>query len=279
MNTQPVARAADEYFEMLYRYRAFRRETEPEEILLANKLWCSQPRSFNDPFDCKPVYIWTKLSIDEQVARARTMLADRNIPEDSPFGIHLLNRARGDVFNSPEMHAALPMGIQQAIDGSSVCCFNRTWQDVPMWAHYADNHTGYCLGFKFEDGWPEDAIPLEVDYVRERPKIDLSIDTKRNRAAAEQFVNDALLSKSSHWQREDEVRLVRNGVPSGHFEFPPAALTEIYFGYRISEENRERLLAVLRQRELPLQAYQLRPHRERYEFEAIRIDFDASTDA
>ena len=154
------------------------------------------------------------------------------------------------------------------IDNSSVCCFNRTWQDVPMWAHYDENHTDYCLGFRFEDGWSEHAIPIEVDYVLDRPKIDLSLDTKRNRGAADQFVRDALLSKSVHWQREDEVRLVRCGVPAGHFEFPVEALQELILGYRISAENRNRLLALVDRRPLPLRVYKLKPHYERYEFEA-----------
>jgi hypothetical protein len=259
---------------MLYRYRPFRHANEPEEILLENKLWCSQPTSFNDPFDCRPVYTWTDLSVDEQVARAKAMLADRGIPQTSPEGVHLIQRAQADAFNEPEMRAALTFGIQQAISGSSVCCFNRTWQDVPMWAHYGDNHTGYCLGLKFEDGWPEHAIPLEAEYVRDRPRIDLSMDTKRNRAAADQFVRDALLSKSSHWQREDEVRLFRHDVPAGHFEFPPAALRELFFGYKIDPTNRELLMAAVRRRPLPLRVYQLRPHHELYEFEAVPVLID-----
>jgi len=199
------------------------------------------------------------------------MLADRRIAENSAQGVQLLKHARENAFNSPEMRAILTFGIKQAINGSSVCCFNRTWQDVPMWAHYGDNHTGYCLGFKFEDSWPEHAVPLEVEYVHERPKVDLSIDTKRNKSAADDFVRDALLSKSSHWERENEVRLVRNGVPAGHFQFPPTALAEIFFGYKISDANRERLLTIIRRRELPIQAYQLRPHHELYEFEAIQL--------
>jgi hypothetical protein len=269
----------DPYSEMLYRYRHFnftseQHAREPEQIIVDNTLWCSHPTSFNDPFDCSPVYTWNDISVDEQIRRVRGMLARRGIPEDHPIGVDMLDKARRNQWNAPELRATLASGVQDAIRNSSVCCFNRTWQDPRMWAQYAANQQGYCLGFKLEGGWPVDAFPIPVIYVDERPIVDLALDTMTDKKAARRFVDDALLTKSRHWEGEGEVRVFRHGRPAGLFEFPPDALRELYLGLHIKAEHREQLLAAARKRRTPIDVYQLSAHPEKYEFLCEKIDLE-----
>ena len=272
------------YSEMLYRYRHlnFTNEDhakEPEQILIESRLWCSHPTSFNDPFDCEPVYIWNNISVDEQIRRVRDMLARRGIPEDHEIGVDMLEKARRNQWNEPELRTKLTFGVQEVIRRSSVCCFNKTWQNARMWAQYAADHRGYCLGFKLEDGWPVDSFPIPVTYVDERPVIDLAVDTMTDKDAARKFVEDALLTKSRHWEGEDEVRVFRHGRPAGLFDFPPAALCELYLGLHIDPRHRRHLLTAARRRRGQIDVYQLSAHPERYEFVREKIDLSEAGDA
>lgn len=261
--------------ELIYRFRHFNftndeHAKEPEQIICSSKLWCSDPTRFNDPFDCTPNLVMSDIPIEEQVRRTKGMLQRRGISEASFEGLKVLAAAADGKFNSPEMKAILPHGMQQVIHGSSVCCFNKTWQDPRMWAQYAADHQGYCLEFQFDENWPREAVPIPVVYTKKRPEIDLSIDTIADQKAAWQYVVDSVFTKSDHWAAEKEVRVFRNEIPAGNFVFPEDSLRALYLGMKISPENKVRMINAVSKRSKSIPIFCLKPHRTQYEFEAVR---------
>jgi hypothetical protein len=92
---------------------------------------------------------------------------------------------------------------RKAVDGvfadKALLCFSRNWRNPLMWAHYADNHSGVCLGFD---------IPIEyavkVLYREKRPKVDFAKLTQAERLEA---IRDFSHSKFSHWSYENEYRV------------------------------------------------------------------------
>lgn len=93
-----------------------------------------------------------------------------------------------------------------------------------MWAHYADNHKGFALGFQV---WAKD-IPenlLEIEYVSKIP----------DNASSDAIIKAAMY-KSSEWAYEDEYRLIyENGNQLIKY---PMKLTDVVFGLRMSEADR-----------------------------------------
>jgi hypothetical protein len=262
--------------ELLYRFRHFSftnedHAKEPEQIICDGRFYCSDPRSFNDPFDCAPCFSMSEISIDDQIKRAREMLDRRNLREDSEIGKRVLAAAQGGKFNSPEMRAILPFGMQQSINTSSVCCFNREWQDPRMWAQYASNHEGYCVALVLDENWPKPLVPFPVKYSVERPEIDLSVDTMTDKAAAWKAVEDSVFTKSEHWSGEREVRVFRQSEPAGLMHIPQSLLVEVLLGIRISEENQSRILAAVAKRSHPVPVWKLKVHSRRYEFEREQL--------
>jgi hypothetical protein len=83
---------------------------------------------------------------------------------------------------------------QELSTNNGLICFSRTWRNPVMWAHYADNHKGICLGFEVNDEFLR-----EVDYVPERPSPPKNLD--------EAFMMSLLYSKFSHWRYEQEMRV------------------------------------------------------------------------
>lgn len=263
--------------ELMYRFRHFQfsdseeHKREPERILCDSQLWCADPRLFNDPFDCRPNLIMTDIPIDEAIRRAGAMIRRRGLPEDHPQAIAVMQSAREGKFSSPEMRDALRRGMQESIDRSSVCCFNRKWDDPRMWAQYADNHRGYCLAFELNIDWPEDAVPFHVKYVEDRPEIDLAADTTEGRDAAKRYIDDSIFTKSIHWRDEQEVRIFRPDVPAGLLAFPPSALKAVYLGLQIDPLNLNRIVAAVSKREQRIPVYKLRLHPTRYDFELQQV--------
>lgn len=264
--------------EMMYRFRHFRfsdseeHRREPERIVCDSQFWCSDPRAFNDPFDCRPNFIISEIPAEEAIRRAQSMIRRRGLAADHPQALALMNSARAGRFNSFGLHDGLRCGMQEAIHRSSVCCFDSLWDDPRMWAQYADDHRGYCLAFELDGDWPVDAVPMPVRYSDTRPEIDLAVDTMEDRGAADRYIEDSIFTKSSHWLGEKELRIFRPDVRPGLQAFPPSALKAVYLGLQVLPENRDRLIVAVRQREHAIPVYQLHLHATRYELELEQIN-------
>jgi hypothetical protein len=80
------------------------------------------------------------------------------------------------------------------------------WQSPLMWAHYAKNHTGICLGIEVPDG-----RAMKVSYEPERLKMVLdaiSLET----AVDDDIIRTVVSTKFKEWEYEREWRiLVRLG--------------------------------------------------------------------
>ena len=59
-----------------------------------------------------------------------------------------------------ERHALYLKSRETFIRASGLLCFSRHWYSPALWAHYADNHKGMCLGFDI----PDDESAQAVQY-------------------------------------------------------------------------------------------------------------------
>jgi hypothetical protein len=79
-------------------------------------------------------------------------------------------------------------------------CFSASWTNPVIWAHYAEQHRGMCLGFDVPDEYCK-----SVTYVPGRlPFPALETMTPDERFAAAQAF---LFTKFSSWEYENEVRV------------------------------------------------------------------------
>lgn len=89
-----------------------------------------------------------------------------------------------------------------------ILCFCKTWTNPVVWGHYADSHTGLCLGFEVPS-----SVLLKVKYVDSRlprphvRKLPLDSWGVGYHKLDETFMRKLLLTKSSHWQYEQEYRV------------------------------------------------------------------------
>ncbi len=131
----------------LYKYQPF--EEERISTVINNKLWFTLPKDMNDPFDSRGVYLDYQ-NIEEFLEK---ILSKEKIKS---------NTSIDDVVNG---------FISSARDNIRISCFSEELYSMPMWAHYANNHTGYCIEYNFTN--------LKDDNVLVRDLFPISYETNR----------------------------------------------------------------------------------------------------
>ena len=131
---------------------------------------------------------------------------------------------------------ALQKTKRQISRSRGLLCFSRRWENPVLWAHYAKNHTGICLGFDMSRQFME-----KVTYVKER--------FTRPNVLDEDFMKALLFSKFEHWSYEEEYRCyVTLDDPIDNLYYKgfdkDLALREVVVGFR-SKVAREEIAAAL----------------------------------
>ena len=95
-------------------------------------IWFSKPTDFNDPFDCK-------------INGVPPSTQDLEELEDSYMYTRIFKI-------TPETLSKIMYSeLQGKIDGYGVSCFSKSNDNILMWSHYSEKHTGICLEFNKDE--------------------------------------------------------------------------------------------------------------------------------
>ena len=123
-----------------------------------------------------------------------------------------------------------------------------------MWAHYAKDHTGFGIKYKLPANFVRndnagELIWTRIGNVNYKPDMILS-------KLDEFTVFDALFAKHDIWSYENEVRIVQYDANNDNnyktVEIPEDSIQSIYLGLKCSDENRQKMLLTLRNRNIKL---------------------------
>jgi hypothetical protein len=255
------------------------------DILQGTLIRFTQPSAFNDPFEMSP-YIHAIGSVDylEQLFAQNLEGLIQKAYHQQPFSIkrkisfkefHEYYR-KEDVLalikekaDGPALiHAreSLPIAINQAV---GILSLSETPDNLLMWAHYADSHSGMVFEFDTHDDFfnqqfpkatgvtpvtfdedlrKEYGYPRQVEYSKERPKLVVS--------EIQNF--DPFLVKSCEWEYEKEWRMLmplsyteqkishENNIPICLFKIPLSAISGVIFGQRASDDLVDRIQNIVR---------------------------------
>lgn len=119
---------------------------------------------------------------------------------------------------------------------------NSVIRKVTMWSHYADNHKGFCIRYKFSKGMIDHSdkdqyrhyFLKRISYNKVRNKIDVVVSAMD--------YNQLFTTKSYEWKYENEVRLISYD-PTCEEDYLQIKLDldsqidAIYFGYRCTDSD------------------------------------------
>lgn len=100
-----------------------------------------------------------------------------------------------------EQRSAFRALKEQINESKGLICFSKSWSNPLMWGHYAEKHTGMCLGFDVPD-----KLLSPVIYAKRLLKMDIDPKTQKPKPT-EQILDKLLRTKFYDWKYEDEIRL------------------------------------------------------------------------
>lgn len=218
--------------DFLYKYRSM---ASPglEELFSERKIYLNDATKFNDPFECRPALAYHQSSLKRQTF-LKTMTRDR-YPDADKKAVKKLMKGKGPMLTDPNVLEASYKGFVSSV---GIYCLSERKDDILMWSHYADSHRGLCLKF---DASTEETIfweAFKVIYQEEYPNINIMDMSK-----AEEF-RKALLTKSTHWEYEQERRILKmeqEGGP-GYYRFLPELLKGVILGAQMTTENKNTII-------------------------------------
>lgn len=202
-----------------YKYRSGIEGDTPQLRAIRNlEIWFASPRDFNDPFDCLPASVYHTNKLREIMTSDVIKYCSRF--DNKPDNVKIASMVESHLTSLPSIHAD---------DSISVFCLSKSPVDQIMWAHYANNHTGYVLEYEFNlkdearsNRW---LFPLPVIYQNDRP---CSSDY---RDPLEYY-----LIKSEAWKHEQEHRIIRPNLTNHAESIQPKQLKSIIFGIRTDDD-------------------------------------------
>jgi hypothetical protein len=245
----------------LCKYRALASEQERSrtlDIIRNSEIWLDHTSSFNDPFELK-FELQMSATRRQRLQRFKAGLkllgltpaaADRGAAE---LEAHFSSRPREILAREyrERLEAELP---RQA----TLLCLSVRDDDNLMWAHYSDAHRGICLRFSVSAHHPFFARAQAVRYQTAYPNLNYFTSTNEER------VKQTLLTKSEHWAYEAEYRVIEIGGKPGLYRFDPSLLAGVVLGARISDMDRDSVVAAVGGR-API--FQARLSRSQYRIE------------
>ena len=231
----------------LFKYRpgadCFQRDLE---TIKRNQFWSSPVEQLNDP--CETLTDKSRIiKLQNWIARKLNIATKENLK--------FLDQNVEEVLNLSDK-----MGIFS---------LSNTYLDELLWAHYGNSHKGFCIEYDFNklvetDG--EKAIYSKpVNYKNKPPKLWY---TDAFRTSYDQLVKKYGFYKSKRWEYEKEHRIVTSKIGLNSHQI--GAIKSIYFGLKMDEKEKDKMISELSERGINFFQIKLTPNT--YNFTAIRLD-------
>ena len=238
----------------LYKYRAVGNldsgdlDSHLFALLSKGEIYFSNPKEFNDPFDCL-------FSFHKNVSNIEVIKHLRNILIPEKDIQYLLKN------NGMEKLKDKIIEKNRNADLLRIFCLTNNCLSTLLWSHYSQNHYGICIGFKTYDydntehlyitnnqidvnmpEYPKNLVPVvKVNYSSERPDA-FSIILKKSDDLKKVF-----LTKDKCWEYEEERRII---VPSKFIKRNPlhinrSQIEEIIFGLRTPKVFEDKIISIV----------------------------------
>lgn len=141
-------------------------------------------------------YYMTSAKWADVILTERRLKLSRFHESNDPFELNLIDS------RDPKRREVARLISDHHSKRTGMICFGRTWENPVMWAHYAEKHSGVCLGFAVEP-----SLLSRVDYTDTKLDVELGVHLPKG-GLSEDLLQRVLLTKSTSWQYEQEWRVL-----------------------------------------------------------------------
>lgn len=234
---------------ILYKYRDYK-SLYRDDYFTLREVHFSSPRQMNDPFDIHP-YV-KHLSDEDKQQLIKTCGIGKFFSSDE-IGKGIRNLSGADLYYS----------VQEVLSHVYILSLSKTYKSIQMWAHYADQHRGICVGFDISMDKACFSSPCDVIYKEERAQINLLELYDLNPTSIKAQIRKAITTKQEQWGYEEEVRCLHEFSEQERAEqrtnkvFNKAAIKEIVFGWLTPQEDIRRIMNLCKENKLDVDFYQM----------------------
>jgi hypothetical protein len=166
--------------------------------------------------------------------------------------------------NVPTMNAE----IRGVMADTAVFCLSETHDNLLMWSHYAQNHTGTVIKFlALAEIDAPTIVAQPVRYSRQMPQLDFAALMDFEKVPKE-IINMVTLTKSEVWAYEKEWRIIgglRDKTQSYDvLPYAPEEVGAVYLGCNIAKEDKEEIIEVTRRLYSKAKLFQAEKHEREF---------------
>lgn len=146
--------------------------------------------------------------------------------------------------------------------------------NILMWSHYANFHTGFCLGIDMIMFCSEIAKEFQssgckigpVCYKDEYPEVDF------NATALMKSIN-LCFTKSLCWEYEEEYRFVFPNNANKVIKYPKGVIKELYLGCKMPDNHIDEIIKFLKDENLKIILYKMEMGFDRFVLEPRPLNY------
>ena len=252
----------------LYKYRDWCDQYH-KKILTNQELFFSSPSKFNDPFDCNIPIAYHLLKdnpdlakdfFNDVVKRHNPNLSVEKHKEE--VARHLKDGRFKDLEYLKKMNKKSLEDLHNIYGVLSLTAVNN---NILMWAHYANAHKGFCVGFDSAKLFNECGGGGNVNYAKEFPKI-LPTEELMKQVAKQ------ILTKASFWDYEIEYRLFKMDFANKVIQIPSEFITELILGYSMPNSHEKEILDLVSDKLPHVKVFKIVPSYLQFEFDLEKMN-------
>lgn len=142
------------------------------------------------------LYYMTAAKWAEVILKERRLKLSRFYEANDPFELNLIDS------RDPARRKIVKMIEKYHNERTGMICLGPVWDNPMMWAHYAEKHTGICLGLEVDDH-----LVSTVEYTEDKIDVEFGAHLPSHGLSVE-LLNKVLTTKSTAWVSEQERRVL-----------------------------------------------------------------------
>ncbi len=159
-------------------------------------------------------------------------------------------------------------GYKEKVEKVGIYSLSLSNDDFPnnkiLWSLYAGEYSGFCVAYDIDKLVQNEPFPWLVNRVTVHYQNDVPMVDVTDFSSETQLLQKMLGTKGLDWESEKEFRLVYD--KTGIKTYNRAALKAVYFGFKMSGDNKKRIIDGLQGRDVDI--FEMAPLSGSYDFKA-----------
>jgi hypothetical protein len=261
---------------ILYKYASWQKEYQ-KRLITHREIFFASARQFNDPFDSAIQLRWDLETSEEKLSFLKRYIPTE-FPDADPNYVDQLARERlnSGWFERMMAPERLKEELEDMYNTTGHFSVSKVWDSILMWSHYADSHSGFCVGY--------DAPALDEQLAQlDESSGSLLFDHRAVQYSPypllipselddEDFVLKRTHLKALDWSHEEEWRFIVLEATNLRVQLPPGIIKEVIVGCRMCDAHKDEIQSLARKTLGPsVTFWQTKPKVEEFGLERVRL--------